>query len=152
MMSLKSKRKLLEAVRSRYLKASKSEKQKMLDEFTPVTGYHQKHAIRVLKNKVQSQNHLNGKNKTYKTIYGGEVAQALEQIWEIAEKQIKSLPFWKVSMLIYGTMSISFSHLSNGSVRNVSTIKPSNGMIQQGHLTSASLNARIFLGNPKRSF
>lgn len=82
-MSLKSKRELLEAVRPRYLKANKVEKQKMLDEFTSATGYHRKHAIRVLKNKVQSQNHLKGKTKTYKTIYRGEVVQALEQIWEI---------------------------------------------------------------------
>jgi hypothetical protein len=83
MMSLKSKRELLEVVRPRYLKASRLEKQKMLDEFTSATGYHRKHAVRVLKNQVQVQKHRKGKNKTYKTIYGGEVVQALEQIWEI---------------------------------------------------------------------
>ena len=83
MMSLKSKRELLEVVRPRYLKASKLEKQKMLDEFTSATGYHRKYAIRVLKNQRQVQNHRKGKTKTYKTLYGGEVVQALEQIWEI---------------------------------------------------------------------
>ena len=83
MMSLKSKRELLEMVRPRYLKASQVEKQKILDEFTSATGYHRKHAIRVLKNQVQVQNHLKRKTKTYKTIYRGEVVQALEQIWEI---------------------------------------------------------------------
>ena len=83
MMSLKSKRELLEVLRPRYLKASKAEKQKMLDEFTSVTGYHRKHAIRVLKNKVQVQNHHKRKPKTYQTVYRGEVVQALEQIWEI---------------------------------------------------------------------
>jgi len=83
MMSLKSKRELLEVVRPRYLQAKKLEKQKMLDEFTCATGYHRKHAIRVLKNQVQVQNHLKRKTKTYKTIYRGEVVQALEQIWEI---------------------------------------------------------------------
>jgi hypothetical protein len=83
MMSLKSKRELLEAIRPRYLKAKKVEKQKMLDEFTSATGYHRKHAIRVLKNRVQVQNRLKGKTKTYKTVYRGEVVQALEQIWEI---------------------------------------------------------------------
>ena len=83
MMSLKSKHELLEVVRPRYLKASKNEKQKMLDEFTSATGYHRKYAIRILKNQVQVQNHLKGKTKTYKTIYRGEVVQALEQIWEI---------------------------------------------------------------------
>ena len=83
MMSLKSKRELLEAVRPRYLKANKAEKQKMLDEFTSATGYHRKYAIRVLKNQVQVQNHLKRKTKTYQPIYRGEVVQALEQIWEI---------------------------------------------------------------------
>ncbi|MDK1030223.1 MAG: hypothetical protein QGD96_12985, partial [Anaerolineae bacterium] len=81
MMSLKSKRELLEVVRPRYLKASKVEKRKILDEFTCATGYHRKHAIRVLKNQVQ--NHHNRKTKGYKAIYHGEVVQALEQIWEI---------------------------------------------------------------------
>jgi len=81
MMSLKSKRELLEVLRPRYLKANKVEKQKMLDEFTSVTGYHRKYAIRVLKNQVQK--HPNRKTKSYKTIYHGEVVQALEQIWEI---------------------------------------------------------------------
>ena len=83
MMSLKSKCELLEVVRPRYLKAKKVEKQKMLDEFTSATGYHRKYAIRILKNQRQVQNRFKGKTKTYKTIYTGEVAQALEQIWEI---------------------------------------------------------------------
>jgi len=83
MMSLKSKNELLEVVRPRYLRANKIEKQKILDEFTSATGYHRKHAIRVLKNQVQVQNRFKGKNKTYKTIYRGEVIKALEQIWEI---------------------------------------------------------------------
>jgi hypothetical protein len=83
MMSLKSKNELVEVVRPRYLKASKFEKQKILDEFTSATGYHRKHAIRVLKNKVPAQNRLKRKPKTYKRVYCGEVVQVLEQIWEI---------------------------------------------------------------------
>jgi hypothetical protein len=83
MMSLKSKRELVEVVQPRYLKASKPEKQKILDEFTSTTGYHRKYAIRVLKNQRQVQNHLKRNTKTYKAIYRGEVVQVLEQIWEI---------------------------------------------------------------------
>lgn len=67
-MSLKSKRELLEVLQPRYLKAKKAEKQKMLDEFTSATGYHRKHAIRVLKNQRQVHNRLKGKTKTYKPI------------------------------------------------------------------------------------
>jgi hypothetical protein len=81
MMSLKSKGELLEVVRPRYLKARKVEKQKILDEFTCATGYHRKHAIRVLKNRAQKR--PKRKRTGYKTIYGGEVVQILEQIWEI---------------------------------------------------------------------
>jgi hypothetical protein len=81
MMSLNSKQELLEVVRPRYLKASKEEKQKILDELTCATGYHRKHAIRVLKNRVSR--HPRRKRTGYPTIYHGEVVQALEQIWEI---------------------------------------------------------------------
>ena len=81
MMSQTSKRELLEAIRARYLKANKAEKQKMLDEFTSATGYHRKYAIRVLKNPVP--NRPKWKKPGRKTIYRGEVVEALENIWEI---------------------------------------------------------------------
>jgi hypothetical protein len=81
MMSLNSKRELVEVVRPRYLKARKGEKQKILDEFTSATGYHRKHAIRVLKN--QFPKSQKRKRTGYQAIYRGEVVQALEQIWEI---------------------------------------------------------------------
>jgi hypothetical protein len=81
MMSLKSKRELVEVVRARYWRASKGEKQKILDEFTCATGYHRKHAIRVLKNQFPKGSRR--RRAGYKTMYRGEVVQALEQIWEI---------------------------------------------------------------------
>ena len=81
MMSLKSKDELVEVVRPRYLKASKFEKQKILDEFTCATGYHRKHAIRVLKNRVSKTRRR--KRTGYPSIYQGKVVEALEQIWEI---------------------------------------------------------------------
>ena len=40
MMSQQGKRELFAEVHPRYLKAKKAEKQKILDEFTAVTGYH----------------------------------------------------------------------------------------------------------------
>lgn len=80
-MSQKSKHELVEVVRPRYLKARKAEKQKILDEFTSATGYHRKHAIRVLKNRVPMRKRR--KRTGYHAIYRGEVVQVLEQIWEI---------------------------------------------------------------------
>jgi hypothetical protein len=38
-----------EAVRGRYLGAAKKEKGRILDEFTQVTGYHRKAAVRLLR-------------------------------------------------------------------------------------------------------
>jgi hypothetical protein len=42
-------REYTEAVRRRYLHGSKKEKGRILDEFTKVTGYHRKAAIRLPK-------------------------------------------------------------------------------------------------------
>ena len=39
---------LLEALRCRYRDSPKKEKARILDEFAALTGYHRKHAIRVL--------------------------------------------------------------------------------------------------------
>lgn len=80
MMSQNSKRELVEAIRPRYLKAARNEKSKIIDELIANTGYHRKHAIRVLRR---------GKTRTYKKrcgrgrIYQGEVIDKLIQIWEI---------------------------------------------------------------------
>jgi len=41
-------REYTEAVRRRYLRVSKKEKRRILDEFTQVIGYHRKTAIRLL--------------------------------------------------------------------------------------------------------
>jgi hypothetical protein len=81
MMSQRSKRALFAEVQPRYLKASKTEKQKILDEFTANTGYHRQYAIRVLKHGYKRRSGLH-KPKGRTAIYRGEVVEALEQIWE----------------------------------------------------------------------
>lgn len=79
-MSQRSRHELHAQVQSRYLKASKAEKQRMLDEFTANTGYHRKYAIRVLKHGYKRRLH---KPKGRTAIYRGKVVEVLEQIWEI---------------------------------------------------------------------
>jgi hypothetical protein len=49
MMSQRSKREMIESIRPRYLRASKSGKKQILDELIATTGYHRKYAIRVMK-------------------------------------------------------------------------------------------------------
>lgn len=80
MMSQQSKRELLEEIRPRYLKAKRSEKKTMLDEFVAVTGYHRKYATRILKH---GRPRRSGKKHGLPKVYQGEVVVALEQIWEV---------------------------------------------------------------------
>ena len=80
MMSQRSKRELLEAIRPRYLKANKARKKQILDEFVAATGYHRKYAIRMLrKGPLPKRLKKSGRRK----VYQGEVIQALIQVWEI---------------------------------------------------------------------
>jgi len=80
MMSQRSKREMIEAIRPRYLKANKAGKEQILDEFIATTGYHRKYAIRVLKHGSKPKGL---KKPGRRKIYQGEVVNALEQIWEI---------------------------------------------------------------------
>jgi len=49
-MTKQAKRELLKAIRPRYLKASRTEKGRILDEFVAVTGYNRKYVIHLLHN------------------------------------------------------------------------------------------------------
>ena len=80
MMSQRSKRELSEEIRPRYLRARKSEKERILDEFIASTGYHRKYAIRVLKH---GRPRRSSKKHGPAKVYQGEVVVALEQIWEV---------------------------------------------------------------------
>jgi len=80
MMSQRSKRELLEEIRPRYLKARKSEKKNILDEFVAATSYHRKYATRLLRN---GRLRRSGKKHGLVKVYQGEVVVVLEQIWEI---------------------------------------------------------------------
>jgi len=43
-----TRRELIEAVGERYRRSERNGKRQILDEFVELTGYHRKHAIRVL--------------------------------------------------------------------------------------------------------
>lgn len=80
MMSHRSKQELSDALRIRYRRAKKIEKQHMLDEFVAATGYHRKYAIRIMK---QTSLRKHAKKRGRRKIYQGELVVVLEQIWEI---------------------------------------------------------------------
>jgi hypothetical protein len=72
----------LQAVRGRYLGATKEEKRKILDEFVRVTGYHRKSAIRALNKQGRIKlTEKRGRPKRYQSSVAGE----LKYMWEITD-------------------------------------------------------------------
>jgi len=72
-----------EAVRCRYLRVTKKEKGRILDEFTQVTGYHRKSAVRRLRRGNQP---LPGKRRGRPRCYGAPVVQELKVAWEATDR------------------------------------------------------------------
>ena len=77
-----TRKELTEAVGARYRGASRSEKQKILDEFVALTGCHRKHAIRVLSREQPADLEAKGRNR----IYDEATRQALIILWEAADR------------------------------------------------------------------
>jgi hypothetical protein len=71
------------AIRDRYLKATKEEKGKILDEFTRVTGLHRQAAIRLLKRVFESSGQgRRGRLRKYNPV----VADSLKTVWEASDR------------------------------------------------------------------
>jgi hypothetical protein len=75
---------IINAIKERYQKATKKEKKRILDEFTAVSGYHRKHASRLLTGIYQII--LSDKKITSKLIYNNAVKDALIIVWEAADR------------------------------------------------------------------
>ena len=78
-----TRRELIEAVAARYRGANRDEKKGILDEFVKVTGFHRKHAIRVLK---KSPRAAIGEPRQRARIYNEAVREALIIVWEAADR------------------------------------------------------------------
>src|SRR3954451_16664610 len=77
-----TRKELIGAVGVRYRTGTKAERRTILDEFTALTGYHRKHAIRVL---AHEQN--NGQRRRIRARFYGEAArQALTVLWEASDR------------------------------------------------------------------
>jgi hypothetical protein len=86
-----TRKELVEALRERYRSAAFGDRIKILDEFVSVTGYHRKHAIRVLRDEVAIAKAARTRNR----LYDEAVRQALTVLWEAADrvcgKRLKAL-------------------------------------------------------------
>jgi hypothetical protein len=97
-MTIQSKREYLQAIRQRYLKASKESKSPILDEFCNNCGYNRKYAIRLLN--VQNKPGRAKKSPGPKTRYQPkQVLTPLKRIWfatdQMCSKKLKAaIPLW----------------------------------------------------------
>jgi len=71
----------MKTLREEYLKASKKEKGRILDEYCKRTGEERKYAIKKFRYKVKLKNPEDRKRRPNK--YGGDVVSTLAEIWEI---------------------------------------------------------------------
>ena len=78
-----TRRELIDAVAARYRAAGRDQKKEILDEFVRVTGFHRKHAIRVLK-KVPRPETPEPRQRA--RIYDEAVREALTIVWEAADR------------------------------------------------------------------
>ena len=77
-----TRKELIEGVGARYRGASTSERTKILDEFVAITGYHRKHAIRVL-----GSESIHDPSPPARTrLYDEAVRQALIVLWEAGDR------------------------------------------------------------------
>jgi hypothetical protein len=79
----KARRELVRAVGERYRKGTYAEKRRVLDEFVAVTGWHRKHAIRVLN---ESGCDRERARKARPRAYDEAVRQALVVLWEASDR------------------------------------------------------------------
>jgi hypothetical protein len=80
--SKETRQELTDAMRQRYSDASRLEKARILDEFVQLTGYHRKHAIRVLNS---SDQHASAEPCGWR-IYDEAVKEALIVLWEASDR------------------------------------------------------------------
>ena len=73
---------LVVAVRERYANSERGEKTRILDEFVAVTGFHRKHAMRVLRGEQTTR----GAPRPARRLYDEAVRDVLIVIWEASDR------------------------------------------------------------------
>lgn len=79
-----ARQELIKAVAARYRDGTRSEKTLVLDEFVRITGYHRKHAIRVLSGSGDAL--ARPVRRSGRKLYDEAVGQALVVLWEASDR------------------------------------------------------------------
>jgi hypothetical protein len=103
-----TRKELVQALRARYHAAAAADRVKILDEFVAVTGYHRKHAIRLLRKAAVKAMAADERNR----VYDEAVRQTLTVLWEAADrvcgKRLKALiPMLVDSMERHGHLDLN---------------------------------------------
>jgi hypothetical protein len=102
-----TRKELIEGVGQRYRASSGKDKPKILEEFVRLTGYHRKHAIRVLNGSAAKP----AQRRPRERVYDEAVRQALIILWEAADricsKRLKAAqPLLIVAMERHGHLAL----------------------------------------------
>ena len=74
---------LIRALWRRYSEVRQIERSRILDEFVAVTGYHRKHAMRVLRDGCTGSRHG---SRPGRRVYGDAVREAILLLWEASDR------------------------------------------------------------------
>src|SRR5918911_4627869 len=81
--SMATRDELVAAVIERYSKGTQAEKGRILDEFVAVTGFHRKHAMRVLRGGAANRRSA---PRPERRLYDEAVREALIVLWEASDR------------------------------------------------------------------
>jgi hypothetical protein len=81
--SMSTRDELVRATRERYVCGDRSEKSRILDEFVAVSGFHRKHAMRLLRGGRQAGH---GGRRPQRRLYDDAVREALIVLWEASDR------------------------------------------------------------------
>ena len=99
---------LISVVRERYVQGDRSVKSRILDEFVAVSGFHRKHAMRLLRNGTAARS----RTRPERRLYHDAVREALIVVWEASDrvcgKRLKPLvPILVESMERHGHLRLA---------------------------------------------
>ena len=113
-LDMQTRRALRQQIHSRYVKATKTEKSRILDEFIELTGFTRSYAARALRQGVGSTVSSGGRRRGSgrKRVYGEAVLEPLRQIWAILDspcgkRLVAALPAMVTKLEQHGEQRLS---------------------------------------------